>query len=153
MDWKELKIVGFLLLLGFCLLGLTSVAIRVAVVPAINAESNTFLPPILKQEFNPIKERKKRKKRIFKKTARRTNKLNKNKSIPPLHGERSQLTAFLLCVLLGIFGAHRFYTGQIGWGVLQLFSLGCCGVFVVIDLVLIVLKRISTKDGQDLISW
>jgi hypothetical protein len=153
MNWKELKIVGFLLLLGFCLLGLTSMAINVAAVPEIQAESNTFLPRLLKQGFNPIKERKKRKRRKFKKTVKKANTLNKNKSVPPLHGERSQLTAFLLCILLGVFGAHRFYTGQIGWGVLQLCSFGCCGVFVVIDLVLIVLNRLSTKDGQDLISW
>jgi TM2 domain-containing membrane protein YozV len=33
---------------------------------------------------------------------------------------KNPTTAFLLCFFLGIFGAHRFYVGQIGQGVLRL---------------------------------
>lgn len=87
----------------------------------------------------------------LKRSQRKKNKANKNS--PPGYGEKSKLTAFLLCVMLGFFGAHRFYTGQIGWGVLQLCTLGCCGVFVIIDLVLILVDRIYTKDGNELIPW
>lgn len=42
--------------------------------------------------------------------------------------------AYLLLVFLGVFGAHRFYIGKIGTGVLYLFTLGFVGIGVIIDL-------------------
>ena len=153
MDVKELKIVVCLLLLGFCLLGLTSLVIKETPVVYDAIDSAPEKASLYSEGFNPIKKRsKKRKKSIFRafKSAKKFNKRSKN---PPIHGERSQLTAFLLCVLLGIFGLHRFYTGQIGWGILQLCSLGCCGIFVIIDLVLIIFNRIYTRDGHTLTPW
>ena len=45
--------------------------------------------------------------------------------VPALMGsEKKILPAFLLCFTLGVFGAHRFYAGKIGTGLLQLFTLG-----------------------------
>lgn len=39
----------------------------------------------------------------------------------PLHtGGKSKTTALLLCFFLGGFGAHKFYLGQTGWGILYL---------------------------------
>ena len=40
---------------------------------------------------------------------------------------------WFLC-LLGVCGAHRFYVGQIGWGVVYLVTFGFCGVGQFIDL-------------------
>ena len=46
----------------------------------------------------------------------------------PLDASDKRLVpAALLCVLLGVFGAHRFYVGKTGTGVLQLFTLGGLG--------------------------
>ena len=51
-------------------------------------------------------------------------------SLPPL----STRTAYLLLVLLGLFGAHQFYLSN-GWrGGLYLFTAGGLGIGVVIDL-------------------
>ena len=41
--------------------------------------------------------------------------------------EKRILPAGLLCFFLGVFGAHRFYVGKIGTGLLQLFTLGGLG--------------------------
>ena len=48
--------------------------------------------------------------------------------------------SFLLCLFLGVIGAHKFYEGKIGFGILYLLTLGLFGVGVIIDLILILLK-------------
>lgn len=46
---------------------------------------------------------------------------------------RSQTTAFLWTIFLGNLGVHRFYLGQIGFGLLYLFTLGLFGIGSLID--------------------
>jgi TM2 domain-containing membrane protein YozV len=41
---------------------------------------------------------------------------------------------YLFLVLLGCFGAHQFYLGKTGRGLLYLFTLGLLGVGVLVDL-------------------
>ena len=53
---------------------------------------------------------------------------------------RDKWVAFLLCLFLGVFGAHKFYEGKGGMGVLYLFTLGLFGIGWVVDLILILLK-------------
>ena len=36
-------------------------------------------------------------------------------------------------LFLGIFGAHRFYTNNIGTGIIWLFTLGLCGIGFIYD--------------------
>ncbi len=48
--------------------------------------------------------------------------------------------AFLLCFFLGYFGAHKFYEGKIGMGILYLFTLGLFGIGWVVDTIRILLK-------------
>ena len=50
------------------------------------------------------------------------------------HYPKSFLKAIFLCVCLGIFGIHRFYTGYKRLGFLQMFTLGGLGVWWLIDL-------------------
>lgn len=47
--------------------------------------------------------------------------------------------AYLLwaACFLGVCGAHRFYIGQITWGVIYLITFGFCGIGQIIDLFLI----------------
>lgn len=54
---------------------------------------------------------------------------------------RSRATAMILCIFLGFAGAHRFYTGKVGTGVIYLFL---CTLWVVrfIDLQLDIFKSV-----------
>ena len=64
---------------------------------------------------------------------------------PPAES-KDWLTALLLCFFLGYLGVHRFYSGSTGIGVAQLLTLGGCGVWTMIDFILILAG--SYKDGQ-----
>ena len=48
--------------------------------------------------------------------------------------------AFLLCFFLGIFGAHKFYEGKTGLGILYIFTIGLFGIGYFIDLIIILCK-------------
>ena len=54
---------------------------------------------------------------------------------------KNKWVAFLLCLLLGWAGAHRFYEGKYFTGVLYLCTLGLFGIGIVIDLLRILFKR------------
>ena len=47
--------------------------------------------------------------------------------------EKNKWVALILCLLLGFFGAHKFYEGKIGMGILYLFTGGLFCIGVVID--------------------
>ncbi len=67
--------------------------------------------------------------------------------------EKRILPAFLLCFFLGCFGAHRFYVGKIGTGILQLLTLGGLGIWAVIDWIMIIIGAFTDKQGQKLTEW
>ena len=48
--------------------------------------------------------------------------------------------AFFLCLFLGFFGAHKFYEGKTGLGIVYLCTGGLCGIGVIIDLVTLIFK-------------
>ena len=66
---------------------------------------------------------------------------------------KSRLVALILCLLLGVFGVHRFYVGKVGTGVLQLLTLGGFGIWVIIDLILIVTGTFRDIDRRPLLRW
>ena len=61
------------------------------------------------------------------------------------------LTTLILCVFLGFFGVHRFYTKHTSIGVIQLLTGGGCGIWAIIDFVQIVTENFKDADGQKLI--
>src|SRR5947209_3073900 len=62
------------------------------------------------------------------------------------------LTALLLCIFLGGLGIHRFYTGSIGLGILQLVTLGGCGIWTLIDIILIATGSFRDGNGRPLVN-
>lgn len=64
--------------------------------------------------------------------------------------DKSMPLAFVLALLFGIFGAHRFYVGKVGTGLLQLVTLGGLGIWVIIDLVIILFGEFQDSEGSKL---
>ena len=63
-------------------------------------------------------------------------------------GSKSQLVAVLLAFFLGGLGIHRFYLGYTWQGVVQLLTLGGCGVWALIDFIRILIGDLGPKDGD-----
>lgn len=53
---------------------------------------------------------------------------------------KNKWVAFLLCVFLGYFGAHKFYEGKAGMGILYLLTFGLFGIGWFIDCIVLLLK-------------
>ncbi len=67
-----------------------------------------------------------------------------------MKSEKDWLTTLLLCIFLGGLGAHRFYAGKIGTGILQLLTAGGCGIWTLIDLIMIITGSFTDKDGNSI---
>jgi hypothetical protein len=61
------------------------------------------------------------------------------------------LTALLLCIFLGLAGIHRFYTNNTAIGVIQLLTLGGCGIWTLIDFILILTGSYQDGNGNNLV--
>lgn len=58
------------------------------------------------------------------------------------------LITLLLCIFLGTIGVHRFFNGKIGTGILQIITFGGFGIWVLVDIILIVCQKFTDEHNQ-----
>lgn len=66
---------------------------------------------------------------------------------------KSRTATVILALFFGCIGAHRFYTGRVGLGILYLFT---CGLFCfgwIIDVVLALLGELKDRQGRPITRW
>lgn len=73
-----------------------------------------------------------------------------NASFTPGVSRKSKIVALLLCIFLGYFGAHKFYVGKVGMGILYLLTLGFFGIGWLIDVILIATGSFKDEFGLPL---
>lgn len=61
------------------------------------------------------------------------------------------LTTLLLCFFLGGLGVHSFYTKKTGIGVAQLLTAGGCGIWALVDLIMIITENFKDGNGNPLV--
>lgn len=62
--------------------------------------------------------------------------------------DKRWVIALLFSIFLGALGVDRFYMGYVGTGILKLITFGGCGIWWLIDLILI-----ATKYDFEKVNW
>ena len=60
------------------------------------------------------------------------------------------LVTLLLCFFLGGLGIHRFYTGHTKTGIAMLLTMGGCGVWALVDFIMIICNSYVDGNGNRL---
>jgi DNA integrity scanning protein DisA with diadenylate cyclase activity len=66
---------------------------------------------------------------------------------------RHFLAVFFLSFTWGTFGVDRFYLGKIGTGILKLVTFGGFGIWVIVDLALIMAGAMRDKQGRPMLEY
>ena len=66
--------------------------------------------------------------------------------------DKDWTTLLILSLLLGWLGGDRFYAGHIGLGVLKLLTLGGCGIWSLIDIILVAVGNFTDADGLPIVN-
>lgn len=72
------------------------------------------------------------------------------REVPGLFSHREWFVALLLSLTLGVFGVDRFYLGQLWLGAAKLFTFGGLGLWYLVNVVLVALRRVRDVDRRPL---
>lgn len=61
------------------------------------------------------------------------------------------LTTLLLAIFLGGLGIHSFYTKKTGIGIAQLLTAGGCGIWALVDVIMIITDSFKDGNGNPLV--
>jgi len=64
--------------------------------------------------------------------------------------QKDFIVALLLSIFVGSIGVDRFYLGYVGLGIVKLITFGGCGVWTLIDIILIAMGKLPDANGQPL---
>lgn len=67
--------------------------------------------------------------------------------------QRNFMTVWAFAMFLGFFGVDRFYLGKIWTGVLKLLTFGGYGIWVLIDVILLMLNKTKDKWDRELLDY
>ena len=70
--------------------------------------------------------------------------------LPGVFSDRDWLSTLLISFFVGWFGVDRFYLGYTGLGILKLITFGGCGIWYVVDLILIAMGKLDDSQGRPL---
>jgi TM2 domain-containing membrane protein YozV len=70
---------------------------------------------------------------------------------PGAAAPKSFVTTLLLSWFLGVLGIDRFYLGYTGIGIAKLLTFGGCGVWALIDFIMIAMRKVPAADGSPLV--
>jgi TM2 domain-containing membrane protein YozV len=66
---------------------------------------------------------------------------------------KKKLIALLLCIFFGWTGIHRFYVDKVGTGIALLLTFGGFGMWIPVDIVLILFGLFKDKEGKVVKDW
>jgi hypothetical protein len=64
------------------------------------------------------------------------------------YSDKDWTVALILSILLGGLGVDRFYLGYTGLGVAKLLTLGGCGIWAIVDIILIATNKLPDAQGR-----
>jgi TM2 domain-containing membrane protein YozV len=70
------------------------------------------------------------------------------KSLDPAISDKDWLITAILAFFLGYLGAHRFFVGKIGSAILMLITFGGCGLWWLIDFLVVISEKFTDDNGK-----
>ncbi len=75
---------------------------------------------------------------------------NQNMNVNSNKSDKDWIVTLLLAIFIGSLGVHRFYAGKTGTGILMLLTVGGCGIWSLIDIIVIAMGNFTDAQGRQI---